>query len=205
MSTQIELRCRCGAVRGTVDDVDRTTVNHGTCYCTDCRAFALFLNRPDILNAKGGTDIVQTAPRRVRFTQGQDQLRCMRLSEKGLLRWYSACCNTPMGNMLSPRIPFVGLPRTSLEDGIARSGHTADELLGKPDPIYAREASGGPLPGAHPTAPPRVALRAIALMLGWWIRGLGKPSPYFDPATGEPRVTPKVLSVAEREQLRALG
>ena len=205
MATQIELSCSCGAVRGTVDDVDSTTVNHGTCYCADCRAFALFLKRPDILNAKGGTNIVQTAPRRVRFTQGQDQLRCLRLTEKGLLRWYTACCNTPIGNMMSARIPFVGLPRASLDAGITRSGHTTDELLGKPNSIHAREASRGPVPGAHPTAPPRMVLRAIVLMLGWWIKGLGKPSPYFDPATGAPRVQPTVLSATERERLRALG
>ncbi len=203
MGSPIELRCRCGKVRGSVDDVARAKVNHGTCYCADCRAFAFFLNRPDILDAHGGTPIVQTAPARVRFTHGAEQLRCMRLSEKGLLRWYSACCNTPMGNMLSPRVPFVGLPRTILDEGIARGGHTPSDLLGEPAPIHARDAVGGPLPGAPPSASPRVALRAITLMLGWWLQGLAKPSPYFDAATGQPWKAPKVLRVDEREQLRA--
>ena len=205
MSQAIELRCRCGEVHGVVSDVGSTTVSHGICYCADCRAFAYFLERADILDSKGGTPIVQTAPARVRFIQGAHHLRCMRLSEKGLLRWYAGCCNTPMGNMISMRIPFVGLPRTCLENGIAGSGQTIAALLGKPNTIYARDAVGGQLPGEPPTASPRVALRAIKLMLGWWLKGLGKPSPYFDTTTRQPRTAPVVLTVTERERLRTVG
>jgi Family of unknown function (DUF6151) len=82
------------------------------CYCKDCQAFAHFLERPDdaVLNELGGTELVATLPRHVHFTQGLEALVCMSLSDRGLLRWYTSCCNTPIGN--TPRdfkISYVGL------------------------------------------------------------------------------------------------
>ena len=62
--------------------------------------------------------MVQTRAANVTFTQGKDALACMRLTPKGLLRWYAACCNTPVGNTLaSSKISFVGLVHSCLEGG----------------------------------------------------------------------------------------
>lgn len=56
----------------------------------------------------------------------------MRLSEKGLLRWYAKCCNTPIGNTLADyRISFIGL----LHDCLTRTGESLDESFG---PVRAR-------------------------------------------------------------------
>jgi hypothetical protein len=35
-------------------------------------------------------------------------------------------------------------------------------------------------------------------MLAWWMRGLARPSPFFDERTGVPRAEPRVLTHAER-------
>jgi hypothetical protein len=44
-------------------------------------------------------------------------LRLMRLSEKGLLRWYAGCCDTPLFNtMATPKVPFVGVLTDRLDD-----------------------------------------------------------------------------------------
>src|SRR5271165_2181914 len=103
------LKCRCGTLKGSVGQSAR--VNRCICYCRDCQAFAHFLGRADeTLDAQGGTDIVQTLPATIAFTQGVDALACMRLTENGLLRWYSACCSTPIGNTLANyKISFIGL------------------------------------------------------------------------------------------------
>jgi len=70
-----------------------------------------------ILDAQGGTDVVQTRPANLTFTHGQDTLACMRLTPKGLLRWYAACCNTPIGNTVANyRMPFVGLVHSGRPD-----------------------------------------------------------------------------------------
>ncbi len=64
----------------------------------------------------GGTDVVATLPRHVRFTQGIEALACMSLSETGMLRWYARCCNTAIGN--TPRnfkVSHVGLIHICLQ------------------------------------------------------------------------------------------
>jgi hypothetical protein len=74
-----------------------------------------------------------------------------------------------------------------------------DAVLGPPRcRIYERSAVG-PLP---PTAPPPPSLgifgRRASMMLGWWMRGLVRPSPFFDERTGAPRAEPRVLRRGER-------
>jgi hypothetical protein len=38
-------------------------------------------------------------------------------------------------------------------------------------------------------------------MLGWWVRGLGRPTPFFDDWTKAPRAVPRVLTRSERAAL----
>jgi hypothetical protein len=109
MSTLAELRCHCGELRGSVTDPSPRTVNRVVCYCDDCQAFAHQLGRADLLDARGGTDIVQVAPASLKFVQGQRRIVGLRLTSNGLFRWYASCCNTPVGNSLNPAIPFVGI------------------------------------------------------------------------------------------------
>jgi hypothetical protein len=87
------LQCRCGTLQGYVSLANMAV--RAVCYCKDCQAFARFLERSDdaVLNELGGTEIVAMLPRYVHFTQGLEALVCMSLSERGLLRWYSSCCN----------------------------------------------------------------------------------------------------------------
>lgn len=49
----------------------------------------------DLLDAHGGTDLVQVAPACVAFDHGAEQIVGLRLAPKGMHRWYAACCNTP--------------------------------------------------------------------------------------------------------------
>src|ERR1043165_4882385 len=109
--SDIPLRCRCGYVRGVANDVAPDTGFRFVCYCGDCQAFARFLERPDVLDSAGGTDIFQMPPGRVALAAGIDEVRCVRLSAKsGVLRWYTACCRTPIGNTaVSPRFPILAV------------------------------------------------------------------------------------------------
>ena len=107
--TQVPLRCRCGRVQGMATDVSPKTGNHIVCYCDDCQAYAHHLGRTDLLDPQGGSDIVQVAPASLSFDLGADRIVGLRLSPKGLYRWYASCCNTPLGNTLGPGLPFVGI------------------------------------------------------------------------------------------------
>ncbi len=195
MTSSIDLACRCGAVSGTLSDVAPDRVNHVRCYCDDCRAFAHFLERSDQLDRWGGVGIVQVEPSQVRFTEGREQLRCMRLSERGMNRWYSACCKTPMGNTLGARVPFVGLFHGCFVE-------LPERALGPAEGCNARWAIGEP-PGAHPRASARLALKTVRLLARWAIATRGRENPYFDPVTKTPRIAPVVLTRQERDALRA--
>jgi hypothetical protein len=84
MPSDLPLRCRCGNLRGTASEVSSSTGFRFICYCKDCQAFAHFVERADVLDSAGGTDIFQMPPNRVTFTAGTDALRCLRISDKVL-------------------------------------------------------------------------------------------------------------------------
>ena len=201
-TADVPLRCRCGALRGVATGLSPRTGNRAVCYCDDCQAYAHFLGRTDVLDAHGGTDIFQITPSQVRITDGADRLRCMRLSENGLMRWYAGCCDTPLGNPLaSARVPFVGVVHAVMDH--AGDGRSRDEVLGKPRGyIYGRFAVGGLPRHAHPTAPIGMILRALGTLVSAAVRGKHGPSPFFDGSSGQPVTTPRVLSADERESLR---
>lgn len=202
MSTQLPLRCKCGKVRGVARKVSPKTGSRVVCYCDDCQAFAHFLDRGDVLDAHGGTDIFQLPPSEVEITQGAELVRCLRLSDKGLFRFYTECCHTPMGNMVGPWLPFVGMIDAFMDH--EGDGRSRDEVLGKPVArILGKFAKGGMPSGAHPKTPKRFLLRIMRLLAVWWIKGRKKPSPFFDARTKAPRGELRVLSVGEREELRA--
>ena len=197
MGGQIEMRCRCGEVRGTVTDLSPRTVNRIVCYCEDCQAFAHQLGRADLLNAQGGSDIVQFAPPALSFTQGQPRIVGLRLKPNGLFRWYASCCNTPVGNTLTPTIPFVGVLATTFGEP------RLDDVVGAPSgAIFGKYAVGEPPPGSTgPNLP--LMLRAIGRLLGWWLRRRAWPHPFFSRETGVPIYAVTVLSQDQREALRA--
>jgi hypothetical protein len=197
MGGPIELRCRCGEVRGTATDLSPRGVNRVVCYCDDCQAFAHQLGRADLLDAKGGSDIVQVAPAAVSFTQGQSHIVGLRLKPNGLYRWYAKCCNTPVGNTLTPTIPFVGLVAQAFDERL-------DEVVGPPSgAIFGKFAVGEPPKGSTRLNLP-LLLRAIGRLLGWRLRGQAWPHPFFARETGAPLYAVTVLSKEQREALRPL-
>lgn len=165
--------------------------------------FAHFLERADtILDPHGGTEVLQMSQARLRFETGRDRMACMRLTERGLLRWYAGCCNTPIGNIPAHRrLPYLGLINGCIDYGAA--GHTPDSALG---PIACRvNAHDLAIPArdidAHDGIPLRALLPVAVRVLGWSLRGDPRRSPFFETATGTPIVTSRVLSPDERAQL----
>ena len=199
MPSGLPLRCRCGRVRGVASEVSPSSGFRFVCYCKDCQAFAHFLERPEVLDPAGGTDIFQMAPGRVKLTAGTDALRCVRLSSNTrVLRWYTDCCRTPIGNTADrPGFPIVAVIRSFMDhdaDGRARG-----DVLGPPlCRIYERSAIGSLPPDAPPPPSLGAFARRASKMLGWWLRGLARPSPFFDERTKAPRADPRVLTPNER-------
>lgn len=196
MSHDAELRCRCGEVAGRVKDPAPQSVNRVICYCDDCQAFVHHLGRADLLDEHGGSDVVQVAPSSLSFQRGAERIVGLRLSPKGPYRFYTSCCQTPLGNMVSPALPFIGIVAQGFQ------GATADDSFGKPiGRIYGQYAIGSAPAGSDKL---NLMLRVIRLMLGWRLGGKAWPHPFFDRATGAPKYPVTTLTPAEREALRPL-
>lgn len=200
MTTALPLRCSCGAVQAVARDIAPDTSSHIVCYCVDCQAYARFLGRDGLLDPHAGTTVFLAAPADMTFTQGTEQLACVRLSEKGMFRWYTKCCRTPVGNTTgSSLLPMITVPDAFFDK--TSGGASPEQRLGKPIGIKGASAPGGSAPGAHPGLP----AGPIAGML-WRIArakfaGKDKPSPFFDPETQRPRAQAQVLTPAERAAL----
>jgi hypothetical protein len=200
MGHDVDVSCRCGDVHGRVRDASPHTVNRVVCYCDDCQAFLHHLGRADLLDAKGGTDIVQVAPASLMFDRGTDRIAGLRLTPKGVYRWYASCCKTPLGNTVTPAIPFVGIAHGAFGSDRARR----DEVFGAPrGSFFGKYAVGEPPAGSK-----SLNLGVIAGMLrrfaGWKLGGATWPHPFFERSTGAPRYPVTTLPIGEREALRAL-
>lgn len=198
MAMEARLSCRCGEVQGVVTNASPQKVNRVVCYCDDCQAFLHQLGRADLLDAQGGTDIVQVAPASLTFTRGRDRIAGLRLTPKGLLRWHTTCCNTPVGNTLGPAIPFVGIVAQTFDDDAQR----ADGVFGAPIGAILGKYAIGKAPAGSTGVNLRLLLRAITKVLGWRLRGRTWPHPFFDQQTREQIYPLTVLSNEQRQALR---
>lgn len=201
MSRDVELQCRCGKLHGWLRDAAPGTVNRVVCYCDDCQAFLHHLGRAELLDAHGGSDIVQVAPSTVSFDRGHELITAVRLAPEGLYRWFASCCKTPLGNTVSPRLPFVGIVTELLQQ--VPNARPCDEVFGAPRArILGKFAIGTPPPES---VKPNVSFIAgtIRKLLGWKLRGKTWPHPFFERASGTPKYPVTVLSPAERDALRS--
>ncbi|MEZ4328608.1 MAG: DUF6151 family protein [Polyangiales bacterium] len=199
--TQVDLRCRCGALQGTLSEIAPRNATRLVCMCDDCQAFAHFLERDDVLDAAGGSDLYQVRPAHLRVTQGAEQLRCMRLSPKGLMRWYTDCCRSPVANTLDKaHVPFAGVSTALI---VPPAGRSLDDVLGPPVGYLMAKDARGPAPaGAHQEVPKRVLLRIMRFLAVGLVTRKASPSPFFDTRSKQPVVTPRVLTKPERDALR---
>jgi len=191
-----DMQCKCGELRGHIHG--KGVSSRVICYCSDCQAFAKFLGRQDdVLDAHGGTEIVQVAQPRLAFSQGKANLAAVRLSEKGIVRWYAACCNTPIGNTLAnPKVSFIGLIHAVLD----RERLDAD-FGTRVAVVNVDSATGDPKP--KPKGFLGTILRFLWIILSTRIGGTYKKSPLFD-ESGELIVNPTVLTAEERRALKAV-
>ena len=192
-------QCVCGTVAGEIAEPRRAM--RAVCYCRDCRAYAHLLGHPErVLDALGGTDIVATHSKHVRFTQGAAALACLSLSPRGLLRWYASCCDTPIAN--TPRdakLPYAGFVHTCLErpDPLERSFPRVEMR------VNTKSALATPPRDNSVRAFARFAAMVARLATARW-RGDWRASPFFD-AQGQPVAPVRVADRAAVEAARQAG
>lgn len=192
------LACRCGTLRGAVDT--RAPCERIVCYCADCQAYAHFLGRPgEDLDPRGGTNALLTVPSAITLTEGADRLASVRMTGRGPMRWYAACCNTPIANTgLSHKAAFAAL----MAPALGGAGPALDAAFGPARRHgFVKNAKGEPKPPQTPFV--GVLLRVVARSLKARLDGGYRRTPFFDLATDSPVAEPKVLGPDERARLIA--
>lgn len=185
------LRCRCGHLQGMVRLP--AVACRAVCYCRDCQAYARHLDCVRVLDPLGGTEVVATLPGRIRFTEGDDALACLSLSPRGILRWYAACCATPIGNTSrNAKVPYVGLVHICLGQP-----PSPEQSFGPVRALVNTASAHGPV-RAQPLATALALVRPALAMAAARLGGGWRRTPFFDAATGRPVRDPRVLTLQER-------
>lgn len=196
----MEIQCQCGKFRARLKGFPGRSPGRLVCYCDDCQAYLRHLQRADLLDSNGGTEVIPAYPADVEILQGKEHLKCTRLSPAGTFRFSTTCCNTPVANT-RPGQPWAGFLRCVYTAAGDAKGF--DQLLG---PVRSR-IMGQYATGTPPAGTPRkFNLRALLSVMPFMVKGklLGKarPSPFFAENGTEPIVAPHVLTEAERRALR---
>ena len=101
MGEQIELRCRCGEVRGIVTNPSPRSVNRVICYCDDCqegsRQIEALPNARPAQDPDGGTAYVVYRKDRLRCSRGASLLKGYKIRTISTTnRVIATCCNSAM-------------------------------------------------------------------------------------------------------------
>jgi hypothetical protein len=196
---RVQIQCECGQFKAEWAGFPKATPGRAVCYCDDCQSFMHYMQRTDLLDPAGGTEIVPAYPADLHITAGKDVLRCTRLAPKGLMRWSTACCNTPIGNT-APGFPWVGLIHCVFKrDGASSLNQALGPVKSR---IMGRFASVTPPAGTSA----KLSLRDMRVVMPFILRGFlfGKRrgSPFFEADGKTPIVKPYVLSLQERNAIR---
>jgi hypothetical protein len=199
MPDTLPLRCSCGALTGRV--LDAQDIPRNVCHCRGCQAWAHKLDRQGaMLDAAGGTDLFQITPSQLRIDRGADQLRVVRLTEKGALRWYTACCQTPIANSLDQAwVPWLALQHVLLDADVLGLDSRSADIGPTAYKIHARNALV-PVEGGHPTGPISLVLNTLWHTLIDTAKGRARPTPFFD-EDGAPTAELESITESERDAL----
>lgn len=195
----VQINCECGKFKAEISSFPKETPGRCVCYCDDCQTYLHYIGRSEFLDANGGTEIIPVYPADFKILQGHDKLMCVRLGPKGLYRWSTSCCKTPVGNVM-PKFPWVGT--------IGNVYNTQDpsyleKNLGKiKSRIFGKFAYGTLPEGISQKTRFKDLVTIFPFLLKGFLKGKGKKSPFFKEDGMTAIVEPYVLAREERNQIR---
>ncbi len=183
----MKISCDCGAFIAELTAFPKHTPGRLVCYCDDCQAYVKKIQRTDVLDEYGGTEVIPAYPKEIDIIQGIDTLKCYRLTTEGTYRWATSCCNSPILNS-KPGFPWAGIFHTAYKkpNALSKLGEVKSRIYGK----YA-------LAGAPFKISKKIAFRDMLVVMPFIIKGkilgMDKQSPFFDPDNKTPIVEPEIL------------
>ena len=196
MPSDLSFACDCGTVTGTLR-VTSGEGDHVVCHCTDCQDLTHHLGHAErLLDAHGGTALYQTRCAHMRLDAGRERLACLHLTDAPTLRWYAACCRTPLFNTYANgKLPFITILTAACDPG--RRDQAFGPLRGH---LFTQDAIG------DASQLPKMSM--ITLMRRFFARAIKDivsgdrwRSALFDAKTLEPIATPHRLTGEERQAL----
>jgi hypothetical protein len=167
-----------------------------TCHCDDCQAYAHHLGRADMLDDRGGTDAFQTNASRLEILRGLDKLASLRVANQPMrpaIRWYAACCATPLfaSYDTAKRSFFVLL--------LANTDRAqCDALLPQTMGVVWRKFALADIGDRKDANLPAIVWRMMMREINARLTGDWRRTPLFDAATGEPISRPRQMTPDER-------
>lgn len=196
----MQIQCECGQFRAEIKQFPNEMPGRLACYCDDCQIYLMHMKRADLfLDGAGGTEIAPIYPAHLTLVSGAEQLRCLRLSPRGLFRWSASCCNTPIANV-QPGFPWIGVfarPFTIKDPRLLEKtfGPIRSGIMGK----FAR---GRRPEGVAETMSFKAVRSVFPFLLKGFLTGKAKKSPFFKDDGKTPLKEPVILAKEERERLQ---
>ncbi len=185
----MNLSCDCGKFRARLLAFPKNSPGRLVCYCLSCRTYLEKINRRDLFDDFGGTEIIPAYPNEIQITRGKDLLKCNCLTEKGAYRWVTTCCNSPIANTTGV-FPWAGLIHSAFtNDDIA-----ALEKLGN---VRCRVFGKDVLENTPFNISNSVKLKDLLVVIPFVMKGIilrkGHNSPFMGSDNATPISKPEVL------------
>jgi hypothetical protein len=196
MPSNLSFACDCGTVTGTMAVISGEG-DHVVCHCTDCQDLTRHLGHQQLLDAQGGTSLYQTRCARMRLDTGGDRLACLHLTDAPTLRWYAACCRTPLFNTFkNGKLPFITILLAACDDPAER-----EQVLGPPRGHLFLQDGIGDTSGLRKMGTPTLMRRFFIRAIKDIVSGDRRRSALFEAGTLDPIATPHRLTGEERQAL----
>lgn len=195
----MNLQCDCRKFTAELKTFPNDTPGRLKCYCDDCQIYLHYLGRAELLDQNAGSEIIPTYPCNMKILSGQEQVKCVRLTDKGMFRFYAGCCKTPIGNT-TPGSPWIGvLRRMYTVKGSQQLDGAFPEVRAS---ILGRYAKGTPPAGTPDGFNLSGFVAVMPFMLKGKMFGKFKPSPFFADDGKTPITTPHVMSSEELQKAK---
>lgn len=183
------IQCDCGAFKAELTGFPKNTPGRLVCYCADCQAYLQKLGRAEHLDAHGGTEVIPVYPDEFKILSGADKLQCNRLTKKGLNRFSTTCCNSPIANCVAG-FPWVGVLHSAYTASDAGSLERLGPIRSR---IMGKSATGSPPFKIAAKLDFKAFLAVFPFMLKGKLFGKARNNPFFEADGKRPITEPKLL------------
>lgn len=172
----MKIQCDCGNFQAELANSPKSSPGRLVCYCDDCQAFAETLERTDVLDEFGGTQVVPAYPNDITFVKGMSNLCYSQVTENGLYRYSTTCCNSPIAN-LRPNFPWAGIFHSAYTAADTKALNRFGVIRGR---IMGKYAKAKPDFKVSDKMGMRDMLTVLPFILKGKLFGKHKGSPFFE-------------------------